>query len=196
MADLNELKKEFDIVDKKSNKEIDIAISLKEASYDKKKDEFLCQSNEIVYCFEHYVDFKEKTEKNYNFNGKRFDALHIYKDNIYCIEFKIEKCADINKQEIDGKFIDSFNILKYIFSELNLQIRDYVFNFYVVFKDSKNLSDRHLAIYKKGFKHSFELEDRLVALKKKKFPQLEIEIKADYKSGFSQIYDAIFSTKC
>lgn len=192
MADLSELRKEFEKVDKQADENNKVIMTLKETSRGgKNKNEFLCESIESVYNFEKYVDFKEKIEKNSNFKGKRFDALYMHDNILYCIEFKIERCANINKQEIDEKFLDSFEILKYIFRELHLQIRDYTFNFYVVFKDFENFFARR----KVGDKCSLALQHRLVSLKKIKFSNLTININTDCKSGFLQIYNQIFNTK-
>lgn len=183
MADLTLLKQEF----------ANYTDSLKETSRGgQSNNEFLCESSESVYNFEKYANFKEQKEKNHNFNGKRFDALYMRDDIIYCVEFKIEKCSSIDKQEIDGKFIDSFKILKHIFSELNLQIKDYAFNFFVVFQDVENF----FAKRKIKDKCSFKLEQRLTFLKSTNFPQLQINIKADCKNTFLQIYYEIFNTKC
>ncbi len=182
MADLTLLKQEF----------ANYADSLKETSRGgKSNNEFLCESGEIIYNFENYVNFREKIEKNPKFKGKRFDALHIQDNNIYCVEFKIEKYSDIKKQDMESKFKDSFAMIQNIFTQLKLQSRDYLFNFFVIFKDIEN--DRHFGRRKSNDTH-FELERRLNELKKDfKF---KIENKVGSKSSFLQIYNQIFSTKC
>lgn len=191
MADLNELEKKFE----------KYATTLQETSRGgKNKDEFLCQSQAKVYNFEQYVDYKEKEEKNPHFNEKkRIDALYVDKqiNVIYCIEFKIEKCSKINKEkdEIIEKFKDSFDILVNIFEELHLNLRDYGFNFYLVYKDTK---DKHFSKnYNYHTKH-FNLDKAFAKLKKE--TKLSIvrhsEFKADNKSNFKQIYAQIFSANC
>lgn len=187
MADLNELDKEFK----------EYITTLQETSKGgKNKDEFLCKSQVEVYNFEQYVDYKEKVEKNPYFSGKRrIDALYVDKQKnvIHCIEFKIEKYSKINqdKDEIIEKFEDSFSILVNIFEKLNLNLRDYGFIFYVVYKDIK---DNHFFNNRNLGRH-LELESAFAKLKQE--TKLSIvghsDVKVDNKSNFKRIYTQIFS---
>lgn len=185
MADLNELEKEFE----------KYATTLQETSRGgKNKKEFLCQSQARVYNFEQYVDYKEKEEKNPYFSKKkRIDALYVDKNDnvIYCIEFKIEKYSQINKKDIEEKFIDSFEMLKIIFKDLNLAIKNYHFKFFVV---HKNIDD-YFNIRKLKEKVGFEIKLRLDECKKQ-FLALNIENKVGDKNNFKDIYKQIFSDNC
>lgn len=182
MADLKLLINEFK----------DFMDTLKETSRGGKNgNQFLCESTELVYNFEKYVDFKEKIEKNSNFQRKRFDALYIDNDIVYCIEFKIEKFSDIDKREIEEKLLDSFEILKIVFNNLKIQIKNYIFIFFVIYKDINQYFDK-----RKNNDIGFALESRLNSLSKQKLPNLKIHNQVNCKSNFLPIYNQIFSTKC
>lgn len=183
MADLNELEKEFE----------KYATTLQETSRGgKNKDEFLCRSQAKVYNFEEYVNDKE-AEKNPHFSKKkRIDALYVDKNDnaIYCIEFKIEKYSQINKQDIEEKFIDSFEMLKIIFKDLNLAIKNYHFKFFVVHKN-----DDYFNIRKLKEKVGFEIKLRLDECRKQ-FSTLNIKNRVGDKNSFKDIYAQIFSDNC
>lgn len=78
------------------------------------------------------VNFDRIIENKYPDSNKRpksFDALYIDNSDIYCIEFKNQKPAQLNKNkdEIKGKIEDGKSELDALLTKLNISKDDYNF---------------------------------------------------------------------
>lgn len=151
------------------------------------KKEYLCQSDKEVINFDKLVGD----------DSKSFDALY-FRDNriqdIYCIEFKNQKPSCIDKDKLDGKFIEGMKFLEKCFKNNNLQIKNYSFHFYVVAKD---IEDAWKYNRRRG-KNS--IEQRLESIKEKEGSNTRIlqqtKIIFGCVGSLKADYEKIFETKC
>jgi hypothetical protein len=128
-------------------------IGLFVSSYESCKSTFratsLDDSNEVSLCKDEsceVIDFDKIIQKIYpnsNTRPKSFDAIYIYENNIYCIEFKNQKSNMINKNEISGKLKDGIGELDKMLANLKIQKKRYNFIFCVVYKKCKEPIDRY-----------------------------------------------------
>lgn len=178
MADLSLLKSFFD----------SYGATLKETSYDKENEKFLCQSQEKVISFDKYMqDKKEKYKKS-------FDALCFKNDTIYCIEFKNQKYSEISSQEIKEKYIDGLSELNKIFEGKNLRICEYMFCLYVVFKNPNN--NEAMTQYRKRFKEEeidLGLRTKDFLEKLKDIKNNNLKNKVGCVNDFRREYQRVFS---
>ena len=93
-----------------------------------------------------------------NKRPKSFDAIYVYQNLVFCIEFKNQIPSQIKNSEIREKIIDGKSELLKIFSNLNIQKNDYKFIYCVVYKECKEPYDRYKCGVGKG-KVLFDLED-------------------------------------
>lgn len=106
--------------------------NLKELSLDSHNGIYLCQNEtKMVYDFDRIV--KDKYPKK---QPASYDSLLIDNNIIYCIEFKNEEYSSIDRKRVRNKLINGKNVLVEIFQEHNIQIKDYIFNYCVVYKNS------------------------------------------------------------
>ena len=115
--------------------------TFKETSFDDDNEIYLCtdESQEVI-------NFDKIIETKYPDSNKRpksFDAIYIYHDNIFCIEFKNQKPSQINNSDIQEKLVYGKKKLVEFLQELNIQIRDYNITFCVVYKECKEPIDRY-----------------------------------------------------
>jgi len=106
--------------------------TLKKTSLDSHNSIYLCENEtKVVYDFDKIVKDKypEKQPASY-------DTLLIEDSTIYCIEFKNEKYADIDRKRVQNKLLNGKNVLVEIFKEHNIQIKNYTFNYCVIYKNS------------------------------------------------------------
>lgn len=129
MADTSVLKKYFQ----------NYLSTLKNTSFDKNNEVYLCQSDKEVVDFD---DFTQKT-KDFNFkSSKSCDAVYLPKDmnEVYCIEFKNQPYSIIDGERIKGKYVDSLTNLGTMLEKENINAKNYKFYFFVVYKNPTNMS--------------------------------------------------------
>jgi len=108
------------------------ASTLKETSLDSHNGVNLCENeSKTVYDFDKIV--KDKYPKK---QPASYDSLLIDNKTIYCIEFKNEEYADIDRKRVRNKLINGKEVLVEIFREHNIQIKNYTFNYCVIYKNS------------------------------------------------------------
>ncbi len=130
--------------------------SLKETSRDKEHNEYLCQSNMLVYDFDCIV------KKLYpNKQPSSYDSLIVDENKkiVYCIEFKNQIPSQINNANIKKKLTNGKEVLDNICSNENVQKNNYSFIYCVVHKPAKNrynnpLIDRETKFELKAYKGS------------------------------------------
>jgi hypothetical protein len=124
--------------------------TFKETSFDSTNKYSLCK-DETQYV----INFDKIVEERYpdsNNRPKSFDALFIYQDNIFCIEFKNEKKPD--KKEIEDKLKDGKKEFDTILADLNISKKDYIFIFCLVYNKYIPKYER----YKRGLYKSVRFE--------------------------------------
>lgn len=179
MADLTKIKQELK----------DYTDTLKNISYDKNNNEYMCNSEIEVFNFDSY---KEKTYKN----KKSFDGLYLnLNDNeVYCLEFKNQKTCNINNQDIQGQYEDGIEILFDLLRSNNINIKEYKFYFFVIFSNSNEITQ-----YRRGFKETeifFGLEDKREELGKTIDIHKQIKIRTHCVRWFSDKFKEILSNTC
>jgi len=103
----------------------DYSTFLRDVSFDKDKNEYLCQD-----AIQEVYDFDKITKDMYpSKQPSSYDALLLQKDKIYCIEFKNERYADISRKSIVKKLQNGREVLNQILSENNIPKSDYSFIF-------------------------------------------------------------------
>jgi len=115
--------------------------TFKETSYDSSNNNNLCQDTSTQV-----INFDKMVEDKYpdsNVRPKSFDAIYIYEQNIFCIEFKNQKPANIDNSEVQKKLEDGKEELVKLLQDKNIQIRNYNFIYCVVYKDCKEPFDRY-----------------------------------------------------
>lgn len=151
--------------------------TLKNTSYDKDNDEYLCSKENKVINFD-TLSLKFNKEKG----KKRVDALFEKNKELFLVEFKNQKQSDIKKEDISSKFKDSLNLLERLFNELNLSFRDFEICLYLAMKDVKVYGYKRHCIGQ-------EIECRLQADENlKRFKN----IKCAPKKSFLEEYEEIF----
>jgi hypothetical protein len=78
-----------------------------------------------------------------NNRPKSFDAVFVYEKNIYLIEFKNQKPAQIDNQEIQQKLKEGKRELDKLLEDKNIQKRAYGFFYCVVYKNCKEPKERY-----------------------------------------------------
>jgi len=138
MADINQFQKEYS----------QYQSTFKETSYDDNNSIYLCKDkSQIVINFDKILQSKYPDS---NQRPKSFDALYIYNNLIFCIEFKNQKPSQIDNLEVKDKLLDGKNELIKLFQELNIQLKDYDFVYCVVYKRCLEPRDRYKCGIDKG----------------------------------------------
>lgn len=116
--------------------------TLKETSKDTQNNEYLCQSDMLVYDFDCIVKklYPQKQPASY-------DSLMIDENRkiVYCIEFKNQIPSAIKNQNIVKKLTNGKEILDTICDNDNVQKRDYRFIYCVVHKATKTRYKNHIS---------------------------------------------------
>jgi len=104
---------------------------LKEISYDKDKKEYLCE------CNTERLDFDDFVSKNYKPTPSSVDTIFFNEKEkkIYLVEFKNQKCSEIENNEIKKKIKDTIQILKDFSKKCNVKFSNYVIYAAVVYND-------------------------------------------------------------
>lgn len=106
------------------------ASTFKATSYDKEHKQHLCSdaSTPNVYDFDAYV----KKRSTYPIPASP-DAIHLGSKDLYFVEFKNQRAADVDKEQMQRKFQAGTSILKRLLQEF--KARDCQYHFCVVFKN-------------------------------------------------------------
>lgn len=166
--------------------------TLRETSRDKANNEYLCQSQERVINFDMYMQRKAR-QTNTNMK-KSFDVLYFNCEDshIYCVEFKKRECKEFSEEaeNIKGKFIEGLAELKNIFEAQNLEISNYNFHLFVIFKvlvkQKESIRER---LTKRAIKYSMNTEKSNFLTDdsfKKQIPLCQDTNKLDIRVGFIQ----------
>ena len=116
----------------------DYRSTLHKTSLDDKNDIYLCNDkSQIVYDFDKIV--REKYNKPLPSSP---DVLMINNKIIYLIEFKNQTIKRVKTAKVKKKLIDGMKILNNIFSEFNLDINNYKFNYCVAYKNEESKNRR------------------------------------------------------
>jgi len=122
--------------------------TFKKTSFDDSNQKYLCtDTSQIVINFDELI---EEIYPDSNIRPKSFDAIYIYKNKIFCIEFKNQKPSEINNQEVQGKLKDGINELMKLLRVLNIQTHKYDFAYCVVYKLCIEPKDRYKCGIDKG----------------------------------------------
>ncbi len=130
--------------------------SLKEISFDKENNIYLCNDSSIdVYDFDAIVKKLYPTKQ-----PSSYDALLIDNKRIFCIEFKNEKYADVKNAEVEKKLKNGKEILSTIFNNNNIQIDNYSFIYCVAYKNTearwrRGISKNSIQFGLEQFKNSY-----------------------------------------
>ena len=115
--------------------------TFKETSFDDNNNIHLCkdESQEVI-------NFDKILKSKYPDSNKRpksFDAIYIYDDTIFCIEFKNQKPSYIDNSEIKDKLVNGKKELIKFLQNLNIQVRNYNITFCVVYKNCNEPFERY-----------------------------------------------------
>jgi len=97
------------------------------------------------------INFDKIMEDRYpdpNNRPQSFDAVYIYHDKVYCIEFKNQRNPD--NKDLKGKLLDGKNEFDKILGEINVRKDDYSFIYCVAHKNCKPHHDRYKCGIAKG----------------------------------------------
>ena len=145
MADIGQFKKEF----------ISFTSTFKTTSFDSENSTSLCyDETQEVLDFDAIV---EDLYPNSNERPKSFDALYVYKNLLFCIEFKNQKPSQIDNAEVQGKLEKGKKELVRLLQDRNIQKNSYNFVYCVVYKKCIEPRDRYKCGIEKG-KIQFGLE--------------------------------------
>jgi hypothetical protein len=112
-----------------------------ETSYDSSNDEHLCKDTTVdVLNFDRLI---EDRYPDSNSRPKSFDAIFVYEEDIFCIEFKNQKTSNINNQEVQLKIKDGKSELDKLLKDKNIQVNKYRFIYCVVYKICTEPYDRY-----------------------------------------------------
>jgi len=122
--------------------------TFKESSFDSDNSQYLCtDETQKVINFDALIENKYP---NSNTRPKSFDALYVYGDNIFCIEFKNQKPSQIDNQDICKKLTDGKAELDTLLQVLNIQSNNYDFVYCVAYKKCIEPRDRYKCGIDKG----------------------------------------------
>lgn len=161
--------------------------TLQKTSCDITHGKYLCQSQEKVINFDKYIESKYEKQKA---RPKSFDALYFHHEtsSVYCVEFKNQKYSDIDSDDIREKFIYGIAQLREIFISQNINIDDFTFNLFVVFKKPQE---------QRAFHIRFAESEIFFELDTKKFKEnlakiKSFNVKTGYGAQFGKIYKKLF----
>ena len=122
--------------------------TFRETSFDSDNSHYLCtdESCEVI-------NFDNVVEEKYpdsNTRPKSFDALYVYKNIIFCIEFKNQKPSQVNNQDVGGKLTEGKAELDTLLQTLNIQVNEYSFVYCVAYKKCIEPRDRYKCGIEKG----------------------------------------------
>ena len=129
--------------------------TFKRTSFDNDNSQYLCMDeHQLVINFDKIIEDKYPDS---NGRPKSFDALYVYDNKIFCIEFKNQKPSQIANQDICRKLTEGKAELDTLLRSLNIQSNDYDFTYCVAYKKCVEHRDRYKCGIDKG-KIMFGLE--------------------------------------
>ncbi|MCK5538103.1 MAG: hypothetical protein KAI79_14855 [Bacteroidales bacterium] len=122
--------------------------TFKETSFDSSNHKYLCtDESQTVINFDKII---EKNYPNSNTRPKSFDAIYLYENKIFCIEFKNQKPSQIINQDIYEKLTEGKAELDKLLQDLNIQSNNYDFAYCVAYKKCIEPRDRYKCGIDKG----------------------------------------------
>ena len=122
--------------------------TFKNTSFDDNNKVYLCRDES-----QNVINFDKILKSKYPNSNKRpksFDALYIYNNLLFCIEFKNQKPSQIDNVDIQNKLLSGKEELVKLFQELNIQMGNYSFIYCVVYKKCIEPKDRYKCGIDKG----------------------------------------------
>jgi hypothetical protein len=124
--------------------------TFKETSYDSEKKIYLCNDEtQTVINFDKVIAEKYPDPQNSG-RPKSFDAIYVFENRIYCIEFKNQKFSDIASSDIKEKFRCGREELNMLLEKEHVQKKAYEFIYCVCYKDCIEPRDRYKCGVAKG----------------------------------------------
>ena len=122
--------------------------TFKETSFDDNNEIYLCHDeSQNVINFDKIIEIKYPDS---NKRPKSFDALYVYKNLLFFIEFKNQKPSQIDNIDIQDKLLSGKKELVKLLQELNIQKTNYSFVYCVVYKKCIEPRDRYKCGIDKG----------------------------------------------
>jgi hypothetical protein len=122
--------------------------TFKESSFDSDNSQYLCtDETQKVINFDAIIENKYPDS---NERPKSFDALYVYENVIFCIEFKNQKPSQIINQNVCEKLIEGKAELDTLLHALHIQSNDYNFVYCVAYKKCVEPRDRYKCGIEKG----------------------------------------------
>ncbi len=106
--------------------------SLHNISYDKTKKEYLCSCHTYRLDFDFFVEQWSSHPRPSSVGTILFDE---HEKKVYLIEFKNQKCSNIDNEEIKKKVSDSIKTLKELAKKCNIKFNDYALYVGIVYND-------------------------------------------------------------
>lgn len=122
--------------------------TFKETSFDSDNNQYLCTDESCKV-----INFDEIIEEKYpdsNTRPKSFDALYVYENIVFCIEFKNQKPSQIINQDIREKLTEGKTELDTLLQTLHIQSNNYNFVYCVAYKKCIEPRDRYKCGIEKG----------------------------------------------
>ncbi len=110
-------------------------------SFDSSQGIYLCQDTT-----QEVIDFDKLLKESFpdsNQRPKSFDAIYVYENNVFLIEFKNQKPSGIDNSEVQKKLEEGVEELFKLLSQQNIQKRDYSFIYCVVYRNCKEPYERY-----------------------------------------------------
>ena len=122
--------------------------TFKETSFDSDNSQYLCsdESQEVI----NFDDILKDEYPDSNVRPKSFDAIFVYENIIFCIEFKNQKPSQITNQDIGDKLTEGKAELDTLLQKLNIQSTHYKFVYCVAYKKCIEPRDRYKCGIDKG----------------------------------------------
>jgi len=122
--------------------------TFKETSFDDNNQKYLCtDESQAVINFDKLI---EAIYPNSNGRPKSFDAVYVYMNKIFCIEFKNQKPSQIESADIREKLTAGKGELDTLLKSLNIQTNHYDFAYCVAYKKCTEPCDRYKCGIDKG----------------------------------------------
>jgi len=115
--------------------------TFKETSLDNENNVYLCtDTSQNVLNFDKLI---ESIYPNSNLRPRSFDAIYQFANDIYLVEFKNQKPAQIDNNAIIKKLHDGKKELDTFLAKLHIQKRNYAFKYCIVYKNCNKTFDKY-----------------------------------------------------
>jgi len=122
--------------------------TFRETSFDSDNRQYLC--NDESHSVLNFDKVLVEKYPDSNVRPKSFDALYVYENIIFCIEFKNQKPSQINNQDICEKLTAGKAELDKLLQLLNIPSSNYDFAYCVAYKKCIEPRDRYKCGIDKG----------------------------------------------